>query len=76
MWTEFGKTSNFYQFVKMRNVLPKYITSAENMQDFRIKLQELLIKCRENEFVCTDNRIISMFAVRDILLYIISINGN
>jgi len=65
MRMEFGKANNFYQTIKMWNTLFKYINSAESMQHFGIKLRELLIRCREIEFVYTDNRIINVFAVRD-----------
>jgi len=66
MRTELGKASNFYQTIKMWNLLSKYINSATSMQEFDTKLRELLIKCRENQFMYTENRIINMFVVRDI----------
>jgi len=64
MKTEFGKAANFYQTIKMWNILPDHIINAATLHDFDKLIRELLIKCRENQFVFMENRILNSFVIK------------
>jgi len=65
MKTEFGKAANFYQTIKMWNILPDHITNLATLHEFDKLIRELLIKCRENEYVFMENRILNRFFIKE-----------
>jgi len=51
MKTKFDKAVNFYQTIKLWNILPDYILNVAILHEFGKLIRQLLIVCRESEFV-------------------------
>jgi hypothetical protein len=55
MESEYGKHSFFYQTIKMWNSLPMEVRQCKSTVLFENKIQDILLKCRNDEFVTPDN---------------------
>jgi len=66
MRTGFGKASSFYQTIKMWNLLPTSVIHPTGTITFDEKLRKSLVKCRENEFIYDDTRILNTYVLRGI----------
>lgn len=60
MNTEFGKNAPFYQTIKVWNCLPFEIKNCQTYDLFEQRVRELLLRCRKNHFVHSEeSRIIN-----------------
>jgi hypothetical protein len=55
MKSEYGKNSYFYQTIKMWNSLPTDVRLCKSSVLFENKIRDILLKCRNDEFVTLDN---------------------
>jgi hypothetical protein len=56
MQTEFGKTSYYYQAIKVWNCLPYDLKVCSSVSVFENKIRDILIRCRNDDFVCTEEK--------------------
>jgi hypothetical protein len=62
MKSEFGKNSYFYQTIKIWNCLPIEVKCCLSETAFTLKIREILVRCRSEQFACIDEtRIINNF---------------
>jgi hypothetical protein len=56
MNTEYGKSAPYYQTIKIWNSLPFEIQTCESSTLFEEKLKELLLRCRKNVFLSSQEK--------------------
>jgi hypothetical protein len=56
MQSEFGKNSYYYQTIKMWNCLPYDMKICSFVSVFENKIRDLLVRCRNENYVCSEEK--------------------